>query len=102
MLYNNYVYKILQTEKYKKWFKKLRDTTAKFAIGQRIDRMKVGNFGDSKTVGEGVFELRMDVGKGYRIYFVNNGKEVVILLVGGDKSTQEDDIKTAKRMAKEL
>ena len=64
--------------------------------------MKVGNFGDSKTVGEGVFELRIDVGKGYRIYFVNNGKEVVILLVGGDKSTQEDDIKTAKRMAKEL
>lgn len=67
----------------------------------RIERMKNGNFGDSKTLGEGVFELRVDVGKGYRVYFKNNGKEIVILLVGGDKSSQDKDIKTAKKMAKE-
>ena len=68
---------------------------AKFAIGQRIERMKNGNFGDSKSVGDGVFELRVDVGK-------VDGKEVVILLVGGDKSTQDSDIKLAKKIAKEL
>lgn len=90
------MYKILQTETYKRWFKKLRDERAKFAIGQRIARMTVGNFGDSKSVGGGVFELRIDVGKGYRVYFTNNGKRIVILLAGGDKSTQDADIKTAK------
>ena len=64
--------------------------------------MTDGNFGDSKTVGGGVFEMRIDVGKGYRVYFTNNGKQIVILLVGGDKSTQDEDIKTAKKMAKEI
>ena len=96
------MYKILQTETYKKWFKKLKDQTAKFAIGQRLERMKVGNFGDSKTVGEGVFELRIDVGQGYRVYFTNDGKEIIILLVGGNKTSQDSDIKTAKKMAKEF
>ena len=102
MLYNIYMYKIFQTEKYKKWFKKLRDKRAKFAIGQRLERMTTGNFGDSKAIGDGVFELRIDIGKGYRIYFKNNGNAIVILLVGGDKSTQDADIKTAKEMAKEF
>lgn len=94
------MYRILQTESYTKWFKKLRDERAKFAIGQRIIRMKSGNFGDSKNVGEKVFELRIDIGKGYRVYFTNNGNEIVILLVGGNKSTQEKDIKKAKELAK--
>lgn len=96
------MYKVLQTETYKKWFKKLRDNVAKQSITWRIERMKNGNFGDSKTVGGGVFELRIDVGKGYRVYFKNNGKEIIILLVGGDKSTQEADIKTAKKMAEDF
>ncbi|MDE6068518.1 MAG: type II toxin-antitoxin system RelE/ParE family toxin [Treponemataceae bacterium] len=95
------VYKVLQTEAYRKWFKRLKDIKAKFAIGQRLERIMRGNFGDSKSVGDGVFELRVSVGKGYRIYFKNNGKEIVILLVGGDKSTQDSDIKIAKKMAKE-
>ncbi len=64
--------------------------------------MKEGNFGDSKSVGSGVFELRVDVGKGYRVYFTNKNNRVVILLVDGDKSTQEEDIKTAKKMAEEV
>lgn len=101
MVYSEYVYKVLQTETYKKWFRKLRDDVAKRNITLRIERMKNGNFGDSKTVGEGVFELRIDVGKGYRVYFKNNGKEIIILLVGGSKSSQDVDIKTAKKMAKE-
>ena len=101
MVYNIVMYKVLQTETYKKWFKKLRDNVAKQSITLRIERLKNGNFGDSKTVGDGVFELRIDVGKGYRVYFMNKGKEIVILLVGGDKSTQDEDIKTAKKMAKE-
>ena len=96
------MYKVLQTETYKKWFKKLRDNVAKQSITWRIERMKNGNFGDSKTVGGGVFELRIDVGKGYRVYFKNNGKEIIILLVGGDKSTQEADIKAAKKMAEDF
>ena len=94
--------KVVQTETYKKWFKKLKGYTAKFAIGQRIERMQQGNFGDSKSVGDGVFEVRVDVGKGYRVYFTNDGKEIVILLVGGDKSTQDSDIAKAKKMAKEF
>lgn len=101
MVYTEYVYKVLQTETYKKWFRKLRDDVAKRNITLRIERMKNGNFGDSKTIGEGVFELRIDVGKGYRVYFKNNGKEIIILLVGGSKSSQDVDIKTAKKMAKE-
>ena len=95
-------YEVRQTEKFSKWLKKLKDAVAKVAIARRIDRMTDGNFGDSKSVGGGVFELRVDVGKGYRVYSTNKNNRVVILLVGGDKSTQEEDIKTAKKMAEEV
>lgn len=63
--------------------------------------MEDGNFGDSKSVGGGVFEIRIDVGKGYRVYFTNKENKIIFLLVGGDKSTQDDDIKIAQKMAKE-
>lgn len=92
-------YEVRQTKEFSKWLKKLKDVLAKVAIVRRLDRMKEGNFGDSKSVGSGVFELRVDVGKGYRVYFTNKNNWVVILLVGGDKFTQEEDIKTAKKMA---
>ena len=95
-------YEVRQTKEFSKWLKKLKDALAKVAIVRRLDRMKEGNFGDSKSVGSGVFELRVDVGKGYRVYFTNQNNRVVILLVGGDKSTQEEDIKTAKKMAEEV
>ena len=95
-------YEVRQTKEFSKWLKKLKDALAKVAIIRRLDRMKEGNFGDSKSVGSGVFELRVDVGKGYRVYFTNKNNRVVILLVGGDKSTQEEDIKTAKKMAEEV
>ena len=95
-------YEVRQTKEFSKWLKKLKDALAKVAIVRRLDRMKEGNFGDSKSVGSGVFELRVDVGKGYRVYFTNKNNRVVILFVGGDKSTQEEDIKTAKKMAEEV
>lgn len=95
-------YEVRQTEKFSKWLRKLKDVVAKVSILRRISRLENGNFGDSKSVGEGVFEMRIDVGQGYRIYFTNKDNKIVILLVGGDKSTQEDDIRTAKEMTKEV
>lgn len=92
---------VRQTDIFKKWFTKLKDKTAKYAIGQRIVRISNGNFGDSKSVGDSVFELRVDVGKGYRVYFMNENGKIILLLVGGDKSTQQRDIEKAKEMAKE-
>ena len=87
---------------FSKWLAKLKDAVAKVAIARRIVRLGNGNFGDSKSVGGGVFELRVDVGKGYRVYFTNKDNKIVILLVGGDKSTQDEDVKTAKEMAAEV
>jgi len=95
-------YEVRQTEEFSKWLKKLKDAVAKVSIARRIDRMEDGNFGDSKSVGGGVFELRIAVGKGYRVYFTNKDNRIVFLLAGGDKSTQDEDIKTAKKMAAEV
>ncbi|MBD5435847.1 MAG: type II toxin-antitoxin system RelE/ParE family toxin [Treponema sp.] len=94
-------YEVRQTTVFSKWLSKIRDAVAKASIARRIARLEKGNFGDSKSVGGGVYELKIDVGKGYRVYFTNKGGRIVILLVGGDKSTQDEDIKTAKEMAKE-
>lgn len=102
MVYTIGMYRILQTEAYRKWFRKLRDCAAKYSIALRLERMRSGNFGDSKSIGGGIFELRIDTGKGYRVYFKNRGKEIVVLLVGGDKSTQEDDIRKAQKIAEEI
>ena len=92
---------VLQTERFAKCFRKLKDNSAKVAIARRIERLEQGNFGDSKFVGDKVFELRIDVRKGYRVYFMDRSSEIIILLVGGDKKTQSDYIKTAKKLAKE-
>jgi putative addiction module killer protein len=78
------------------WLRKLRDQTAQQRIDARLTRVQLGNFGDSKSVGEGVLELRVDYGPGYRVYFGRDGQDVVILLVGGDKRTQAKDIDTAR------
>jgi putative addiction module killer protein len=80
----------------------LKDTNAIARIVARIRRLELGNLGDVKPVGEGISELRIDYGPGYRIYFVQQGNTVVILLCGGDKRTQNKDIRTAKQMAKEV
>lgn len=90
---------IRTTPEYDAWFTSLRDERARQRINIRIRRVSLGNFGDVKPVGEGVSELRIDYGPGYRVYLVQRGD--VILLCGGDKRTQERDITKAKRMAKE-
>lgn len=89
-----------QTDVYAKWFAKLRDINARAKINVRIDRVKLGNFGDVKAVGEGVSELRIDYGPGYRVYLMSRGDAITLLLCGGDKSTQSDDIAEAKRLAR--
>lgn len=93
---------IFTTEVFDSWYAALRDKQAARRIQVRIDRAEVGNFGDCKPVGEGVSEMRIHFGPGYRIYFVLRGAEVVILLAGGDKSNQQKDIKTAIALARQL
>ena len=96
------MYEVRQTAAFSNWLTKLKDNIAKASILRRIVRLENGNLGDSKSVGEGVFELRIDVGHGYRVYFTNKDNKIIILLVGGDKSSQDRDIKAAKDMAKEV
>ena len=93
---------IQQTEAYAKWFSGLRDRIARARIDIRIRRLSLGNAGDAKPVGDGVSELRVDHGPGYRIYFVQRGDVVIVLLAGGDKPTQDKDIRNAKALAKAL
>ena len=93
---------IRKTEIYAQWIDSLRDLQARARIQVRIERLAAGNPGDVKAVGEGVSELRIDYGPGYRVYFTKRGREVVILLAGGDKTTQSADIKTALRLSSNL
>ena len=90
-----------QTETFRKWRLRLRDQRVRALIASRLDRLAFGNAGDVRPVGQGVSELRIDYGPGYRIYYVKRGKTIIILLSGGDKSTQAKDIKMAKRLAAE-
>ena len=93
---------IRQTSVYIQWFDKLRDRHASARINTRIRRLSLGNFGDVKPVGRGVSELRINYGPGYRVYFIQQGQTLVILLAGGDKRTQNQDIKTAQSLAHNL
>jgi putative addiction module killer protein len=93
---------IRQTEMFSEWMRKLRDLRVRSIIQARIDRLASGNPGDVKPVGEGVSELRISHGPGYRVYFVQSGKVFILLLCGGDKSSQSADIRRAKMMAAEL
>ena len=93
---------VRQTEEYSEWFVNLRDKQARARINARIRRLSLGNPGDVNPVGEGVSELRIDYGPGYRVYFLQRGREVVILLAGGDKRTQQKDIQTALELASNL
>ena len=93
---------VRETETFKSWMKALKDSNAQVRILARIRRLSLGNVGDAKPVGEGVSELRIDYGPGYRVYFTKIGVEIVLLLVGGDKSTQNKDIAAAKATAKSL
>ncbi|MCZ8109478.1 MAG: type II toxin-antitoxin system RelE/ParE family toxin [Betaproteobacteria bacterium] len=93
---------VRQTPEYAAWFATLRDRVAKTRIDIRIRRLSLGNPGDVKPIGDGVSELRIDHGPGYRVYFVQRGSVLVVLLAGGDKSTQAQDIRKAKTLARNL
>jgi len=93
---------IQKTEAYAHWFSRLRDERAKARINIRIRRLSLGNPGDVKPVGAGVSELRVDVGKGYRVYYIQRGDCLIMLLAGGDKATQVKDIEKAKSLAAAL
>lgn len=98
-VYTMNMLEILQTDEFAKWLKRLRDTDAKARINVRIRRISLtGNFGDAKPVGDGVYELRIDYGPGYRVYYSQRESEIVLLLIGGDKSSQQKDIDKAKRL----
>lgn len=90
-----------QTALFRKWWSGLKNDCARGVIFSRLDRLAFGHAGDVEPVGEGVSELRIHHGPGYRIYFCRRGSAIVILLCGGDKSTQQQDIKAAKKLAKE-
>lgn len=90
-----------QTETFRKWLTKLRDERAVTAIASRLDRLAFGHVGDAEPVGQGVSELRIHYGPGYRVYFQRQGHSIILLLCGGDKSTQAKDIKAALRLADE-
>ncbi len=98
----SHMIEIRQTAEYESWFEKLRDLQAKARILARIRRLSLGNLGDIKPVGEGVSELRITYGPGYRVYVKQQGDVLVILLVGGDKSSQKRDIERAKELARGL
>lgn len=101
MDYTSPTMQIIKSATFEEWFQGLRDRQAQARIQIRIDRLAGGNFGDVKPAGEGVSELRIDYGPGYRVYFIQRGEIVAILLCGGDKRTQNKDIKRAKSMAKD-
>lgn len=93
---------IRQTEDYSRWFERLRDRQARARILARIRRLSLGNSGEVKSVGEGVSEMKIDYGPGYRVYYKQRGKTLVVLLAGGDKKSQQKDIKRAQELARGL
>lgn len=93
------MFEILETGEYRRWFAELRDIAARRKIDARLRRLELGHLGDFRGVGEGVLELRIDCGPGYRVYLVRRGRTVIVLLAGGDKSSQQRDIERAKELA---
>ena len=93
---------IRETERYVRWYESLRDRNARIRIDVRVGRLALGNLGDVKSVGSGISELRIDYGPGYRIYFTRRGEQLILLINGGSKSSQRDDIAIAKEIAAKL
>jgi putative addiction module killer protein len=95
------VYLLKETDEYSKWLRKIRDFNARASILKRLIRVRDGNLGNYKSVGAGVLEFRIDYGPGYRVYFTMHNKEILLLLIGGDKSTQKADIRLAQVLKSE-
>ena len=96
------MFELRKTEVYAKWLDSLRDARARARVLVRVERLPAGNPGDVRPVGEGVSELRIDYGPGYRVYFKKQDRRIVVLLAGGDKRTQSHDIQTALRLIRNL
>ena len=96
------VLRVLQTAAFRRWLRRLRDDRAVSLITSRLRRVTLGNLGDVRSVGDGVSEMRIQYGPGYRLYFIRRGSDVIVLLCGGDKGSQRRDIERAKRIAAEL
>lgn len=96
------MFEVRQTTRFATWLAGLRDERARARILKRIDRAQAGNLGDVGPVGEGISEMRIFYGPGFRVYFVRRGEALILLLCGGDKSTQEADIEEARKLAKEI
>jgi len=92
-------YVVHQTDTFGTWLAKLRDVQAKAAIVRRLERVAKGNLGDVKSVGDGVFEMRLTLGPGYRLYYTHRAQAIVLLLCGGDKSSQQQDVALAKQLS---
>lgn len=93
---------VVETRTFQEWISRLRDHQARARIAARVLRMTFGNYGDVKPIGQGVSEMRIDYGPGYRVYFTQRGERLILLLCGGDKSSQDRDILKAKALAKEF
>jgi putative addiction module killer protein len=102
VLYKGQEYQLTETLEFSHWLEALRDRRALAKIADRLKRASNGNFGDVKSAGSGISELRIDYGPGYRVYFFQRGKELVILLCGGDKKSQQADIAHAKRLKADI
>lgn len=100
VLYRGQAYEVRVTEKFRGWFIKLRDQQALARMANEFRKLGDGNFGNAKSVGQGVHEVRMKYGSGYRAYFITRNNRLILLLCGGDKSSQTRDIALAKDMAK--
>jgi len=96
------MYEIKSTKTFSKWLLKLKDMKGRVAVARRIERIEHGNFGDVKSVGTAISELRITTGPGYRVYFSKKEEQIIILLVGGDKSTQSKDIEKAEELLEEF
>lgn len=92
---------VVQTDEFENWLKKLKDARGKARILRRLDRLAQGNPGDVRPIGKGLSELRLDVGPGYRVYYLQDGERLILLLCGGDKSSQQKDIDKAHELAQQ-
>jgi putative addiction module killer protein len=95
------VIEVVQTDEFDTWLRKLKDVRGKARIIRRLDRLTQGNPGDVRPIGKGLWELRLDVGPGYRVYYLKDGDTLILLLCGGDKSTQQKDIDKAHELAEQ-
>jgi putative addiction module killer protein len=100
--YIRLVIEVVQTEEFAEWLHRLQDQRVRARIAMRLRRAEHGNLGDVRPIGNGVLEMRVDYGAGYRVYFVSRGQQMIVFLCGGDNSSQDHDIERAKALAKEM